>query len=238
MAHLLITGHSRGLGAALTRQLLDQGHCVLGISRHPIRGLHPSKSSVIQERCVDLGQHSSITELLDSNTLEDFFCNAQQAILINNAIGLAGQVQSAEIIHSITVNVAAPLALSNRFLAITGQCIDRRIIHVSSGAARSPYAGWNVYCASKAALDHHARCISMEGPEHCRIESIAPGVIDTQMQAEIRASALEQFPMRPRFDQLKESGSLASPEGVARKLIQHLLSQSFGVSPCTDLREL
>jgi NAD(P)-dependent dehydrogenase (short-subunit alcohol dehydrogenase family) len=78
----------------------------------------------------------------------------------------------------------------------------------------------------------------MEGPEHCRIESIAPGVIDTQMQAEIRASALEQFPMRPRFDQLKESGSLASPEGVARKLIQYLLSQSFGVSPCTDLREL
>jgi len=243
MAHLLITGHSRGLGAALTQQLLDQGHCVLGISRHPIRGLRPSQSSVIKECCVDLGQHSSIAELLDSNTLEDFFRNAEQAILINNAgllspIGLAGQAHSAEIIHSITVNVAAPLALSNRFLAITGQCIDRRIIHVSSGAARSPYAGWNVYCASKAALDHHARCVSMEGPEHCRIESIAPGVIDTQMQATIRASALEQFPMRPRFDQLKESGSLASPEEVARKLIQHLLSQSFGVSPCTDLRDL
>ena len=243
MAHLLITGHSRGLGAALTRQLLDQGHCVLGISRHPIRGLRPSQSSVIKECCVDLGQHSSITELLDSNTLEDFFCNAEQAILINNAgllgpIGRAGQINGADITQSIAVNVAAPLALTNRFLAITGRCKDRRIAHLSSGAARTPYPGWNIYCASKAALDHHARCISLEGPEYCRIESIAPGVIDTQMQAEIRACSLEQFPMRQKFDQLKESGSLAPSESVARKLIQHLFSQSFGMSPCTDLREI
>jgi NAD(P)-dependent dehydrogenase (short-subunit alcohol dehydrogenase family) len=243
MAHLLITGHSRGLGAALTHQLLNEGHCVLGISRHPIRDLHQFKSSAFQELCADLGQNAGIASTLESKLFEDFFNNVEQAILINNAgllgpIGRAGQINGADIIQSIAVNVAAPLALTNRFLAITGRCKDRRIAHLSSGAARTPYPGWNIYCASKAALDHHARCISLEGPEYCRIESIAPGVIDTQMQAEIRACSLEQFPMRQKFDQLKESGSLAPSESVARKLIQHLFSQSFGMSPCTDLREI
>jgi benzil reductase ((S)-benzoin forming) len=243
MAHLLITGHSRGLGAALTRLLLEKGHCVLGISRHPIGGLDQWKSLAIQELCADLGQRTGIAQALESRLIHDFFHDAEKAILINNAgligpVGGAGQVNNADIIQSIALNVAAPLALSNHFLAITGRCNDRRIVHLSSGAARSPYPGWNIYCASKAALDHHARCVSLELPERCRIESIAPGVIDTQMQAEIRACSIEQFPMRPKFDQLKESGSLASPEDVAHKLIQHLFSQSFGISPCTDLKAL
>ena len=242
MAHLLMTGHSRGLGAALTQQLLSQGHHVLGISRMPISspGLAPRQQ--FHELSLDLGQPTALSQFLESSIIADFFNNAQQAILINNAgllnpIGPFGSLAHDQVLQSIMVNVGAVLALTNRFIGSTAQCPDRRIVHISSGAGRSAYAGWGVYCASKAALDHHARCLAIEQHQGLCIESLAPGIIDTGMQAQIRAVSLDQFPMRPKFDQLKENGALAPPDVVAKKLIHHLLGPHFGQAPCTDLRD-
>ncbi|MBU3723941.1 MAG: SDR family oxidoreductase [Burkholderiaceae bacterium] len=242
MANVLITGHSRGLGAALTAQLLGEGHRVLGISRMPALGLGHAPRDQFHELSLNLGQPSALSQFLNSSIVTDFFKNAQKSILINNAgllgpIGAFGGLDHEQILQSITVNVGAVLALSNQFIGATLRCPDRRIVHISSGAGRSAYAGWGVYCASKAALDHHARCLTLEHPLGLRIESIAPGIIDTGMQAQIRATSLDQFPMRPKFDQLKENGALAAPEAVARKLIKHLLGDQFGTEPCTDLRD-
>ena len=69
--------------------------------------------------------------------------------------------------------------------------VARRVVNISSGAASSPYAGWSVYCASKAGLDHFTRCVGLEQrgqafPVTCI--ALAPGVIDTGMQEVIRAS--------------------------------------------------
>ncbi len=242
MAHILITGHSRGLGSAIAEQLLDLGHHVLGLSRNPHRRLGKPYGQQFRELSVDLGQPQAISAFLSTSILEDFFRSADQALLINNAglltpIGPAGTLPQERILESVTVNIAAALGLANQFIATTAACADRRIAHISSGAGRSPYAGWGVYCASKAALDHHARCLNLELQGRCRVESIAPGIIDTGMQSQIRAASLEQFPMRPKFDQLKETGSLAPAEGVAKKLIGHLFSDAYGDSPCSDLRD-
>ena len=68
-------------------------------------------------------------------------------------------------------------------------------------------------------------------PLDSRSVSLAPGVIDTDMQAQVRASDLASFPMRPKFDELKASGSLASPEDVAQRLCKHLFSDGFGKDP-------
>jgi NAD(P)-dependent dehydrogenase (short-subunit alcohol dehydrogenase family) len=116
--------------------------------------------------------------------------------------------------------------------------MDRRILHVSSGAARSAYPGWSVYCATKAALDHHARAVVMDNMRALRICSLAPGVVDTDMQAELRATGLERFPIRERFDNLKRSGQLTSPEACAQRLVRYLLSDEFGQNPVADLREM
>lgn len=242
MAHILITGHSRGLGSALATALLAQGHDVLGVSRGPLTEGH-APCDRLEQVSVDLADAQTLEAFLSSGRIEAFFKPCKQAVIINNAgllepIGYAGNPSSASIIRAVTVNVAAALALSNAFVAATAHVNDRRMIQVSSGAARSPYAGWGIYCATKASLDHYVRCLALENHAGLKAESLAPGVIDTDMQAQVRATSLEQFPMRGKFDDLKRSGALASPQSVALKMITHLFSQDFGRQSGTDLRQL
>ena len=106
----------------------------------------------------------------------------------------------------------------------------------ASGAGSSAYAGWSVYCASKAALDHHARAVALDRTPGLRIASIAPGVIDTDMQAEIRATSDDRFPDRHRFEALKRDGKLRLPDDAARELVDALLAPDFGEEPVADLR--
>lgn len=58
------------------------------------------------------------------------------------------------------------------------------------------------------------------------------------MQATIRSTSEDNFPMREKFDQLKSSGALATPEAAARQLIGYALSDAFGSVPTADVREL
>lgn len=242
MAHVILTGHSRGLGAALTHQLLAKGHRVLGVSRR-LLGAPPSDSGGLEQVQLDLGVPDAVVHFLNSGHLHRFLQPASDAILINNAgllgpVGQTGQLPTAEIFHAVTANVASAIALTNAMLAESKHCRDRRVVHISSGAARSPYSGWSVYCATKAALDHHARSVAAEHHTGLRVESLAPGIIDTDMQAQVRATTVEQFPMRPKFEKLKHEGALASPAAVAAHLLAHLFSDRFGHDCSTDLRQL
>jgi NAD(P)-dependent dehydrogenase (short-subunit alcohol dehydrogenase family) len=243
MANILITGHSRGLGAAMTSQLLAQGHHVLGLSRRALAHPNPDHFDRLQEISIDLGDPIELESLFSPGMLMDFFRDCDQAILINNAgrllpIGQADTLVAADTLQSITANTTAPILLTTAFLAATKACRDRRILQISSGAGRSPYSGWSIYCATKAALDHFSRCVHAEGHQALRIESLAPGIIDTDMQAQVRATSLEAFPMRPKFDALKASGALARPSDSARIIIDHLMAEDFGKEVCTDLRQL
>jgi benzil reductase ((S)-benzoin forming) len=111
-------------------------------------------------------------------------------------------------------------------------------VHISSGAGRNAYPGWSLYCATKAALDHHARAVVLDANRALRICSVAPGVVDTNMQAEIRSSGKEQFPLREKFEELKRNGQLVSPEQCAIQLVDFALSDVFGEVPVADIREL
>jgi NAD(P)-dependent dehydrogenase (short-subunit alcohol dehydrogenase family) len=130
--------------------------------------------------------------------------------------------------------VAAPLALAAAVVRASRG--ERRILHVSSGAGRNAYPGWSVYCATKAALDRHAEAVLQDGDPAVRCVSLAPGVIDTGMQAEIRATPASHFPMKERFVQLKQQGALTAPEACAKKLVDYLLAEDFGSEPVADLR--
>jgi NAD(P)-dependent dehydrogenase (short-subunit alcohol dehydrogenase family) len=95
------------------------------------------------------------------------------------------------------------------------------LLNVSSGAARSPYAGWSVYCAGKAAVDRMTECIALEEAAHgLRAYAVAPGVIDTDMQATIRATSPERFPDQPRFVQRKREGRFNTAAFVAQQLLR------------------
>lgn len=240
---LVLTGHSCGLGAAIAEAVLAQGIAVLGISRSTPQALEARYPDLLQHYSLDLADTSALADWLDSGVLDRFLANASQCFLINNAgivqpVGSVGRQGARAIAKAIGVNVAAPLMLTDAFVRATTQARDRRVLHISSGAARSAIAGWSVYCATKAALDHHARVVVTDEVTGLRMVSLAPGVIDTDMQAAIRATPFEQFPLRDRFQTMKDEGALASSDMTARELVAYLMSETFGQITDADLRML
>jgi NAD(P)-dependent dehydrogenase (short-subunit alcohol dehydrogenase family) len=237
----VVTGHSRGLGEAIADHLLDRGVSVLGISRRQNASLAARHDGTLRQLELDLADTGALTTWLASDELAHFVRGAGIALLVNNA-GLLqpiGPLETQDIVATLrasAVNVAAPLALSAAFAVATDSSSDRRILHVSSGAGRRGYAGWSVYCASKAALDNHARAVALDRTPALRISSVAPGVIDTDMQAEIRASTERNFPERERFVAMKREGRLITPDRAGRAIVEYLLSDTFGAEPVTELR--
>lgn len=239
MLKVLLTGHSRGLGAALCQTLAAHGADILALARHDTVTPAPRLTHV----SLDLSDARALANWLATDALARHFDGASTAVLINNAgsvepMGDDRKLAPAAIASTVALNVAAPLMLGAAFLTATEHCRDRRLLHVSSGAARSPYAGWSVYCATKAALDQHARALHAADLPGLRVESLAPGVIDTAMQTVIRASDPAGFPRHARFVTLHADGQLQDADTTAAQLVTHLLGERFGNDPTSDLRTL
>ena len=105
------------------------------------------------------------------------------------------------------------------------------LINISSGAARGGYFGWTSYCASKAAVDNFTRALALEEEDRLRAYSVAPGVIDTAMQEQVRSCTKEQFPMVDKFHTLKANDDFNSPAFVAEKLLE----LAFGTEQTTEI---
>ena len=243
MIKAIVTGHSRGLGAAVAASLLAKDTKVLGIARaqnSELPGLYPDH---FEQIALDLSNMAAVTTWLESDALDVWLADAQIVVLVNNAgvvepIGPLNLQQVAAVATAVSLNVAAPLMLAAAIAARRRPGTECRILHISSGAGRHVYPGWSVYCATKAALDHHARAVVLDKTSGLRICSLAPGVIDTDMQAQIRATGLERFPVRERFDALKRDGALSSAQDCAARIVNHVLDSRFGELPVADLREL
>lgn len=244
----IVTGHSRGLGEAVADALVQRGVPVLALARSANAGLASRHGDNLVQVGLDLADPHAVARWLDDGTLARFVGDAKLVLLVNNAgtvqpVGPLPMQPPLAVASAVALNVTAPLMLSAALSAITaarttGAGAELRVLHVSSGAGRNPYPGWSVYCATKAALDHHARAAVADRTPGVRIESVAPGVIDTDMQAEIRATDATRFPLRERFVALDRDGALEQPADVAARLVTHLLSARFGQQPVTDLREM
>jgi benzil reductase ((S)-benzoin forming) len=239
----ILTGHTRGLGASIAADLLSRDIPVLGLSRTKNVELEDRFPTALEQFELDLSDSASLAQWLAGDTLHRFLSDSKSILLINNAGMLqpVGAIETQDVFvisRAVNLNVAAPMMLASAVTAASPNANDRRILHVSSGAGRNAYPGWSVYCATKAALDHHARAVAMDQTPALRICSLAPGVVDTDMQAEIRASTVEQFPLREKFEALKRNGQLFNPEECAKRLVDYLLSENFGVVPIADLRDV
>ncbi|QNA99384.1 SDR family oxidoreductase [Massilia sp. Se16.2.3] len=236
----IVTGYSKGLGAAIAAELLGRGIPVLGLARGRAPDLAARFPDALQAVELDLADPAALTAFLAGGTLASWVQGSDMVLLVNNAgvvwpVGPLAEQDPAAAVQAVTVNVAAPLALAAAAVRASNGA-ERRILHVSSGAGRSAYPGWSVYCATKAALDRHAEAVALDGDASVRCCSLAPGVIDTGMQAEIRATPESRFPMKERFVQLKAQGGLNSPEACACALVDYLLAPRFGSKPVDDLR--
>jgi benzil reductase ((S)-benzoin forming) len=169
------------------------------------------------------------------------------AALINNAgvvspVARFDAIDSAALAHNLTVNLAAPIAATRAFAVATrGIAARRLVVNISSGAAKRPIRGWTAYCTAKAGLEMATRAMAEDARESDRslcVCSLAPGVVDTPMQATVRSAALEHFPDRARFEQMKDSGALRHADDVARDIISLLHSDRLQNGGNYDIREL
>lgn len=232
-----VTGASKGLGKALCEQLLNQGWHVTGISRH---------QSIESEYFTPVFCDLSLPGNLAALQFDAF--DASDLLLINNAgslgeIGAVGSISDDEIIQTVSLNLTAAAVLTNRFLKQTKHLdCPKTILNISSGAGRNAYDGWAVYCSTKAGLDMFSLAVDKEFKfnqnSKTRIFSIAPGVIDTQMQAEIRSVSKDKFSSVERFQKMHQDDQLSDSEFVAEKLINFLKVRDEFAEVCLDIRNI
>jgi benzil reductase ((S)-benzoin forming) len=113
---------------------------------------------------------------------------------------------------------------------------------VSSGAGKNPVDGWSVYCATKAGIDMYTRTLAEElkidGKKHIFAFAVAPGIVDTAMQDQIRTASSGDFSRVSAFIEYKNTDQLAHPDFVARKYLTILeLPEKFKdvVFPVKDI---
>ena len=137
-------------------------------------------------------------------------------------LGPADRVDTAEYTRNVLLNSAAAQVLGQAFLsAVSGRDCEQHLIMLSSGAARRPHEGESSYCAGKAAIDQWVRTAGLEQQRRdpgCRVISVSPGAVDTDMQAELRACSDDQVPVSSRFREMDAKGLLAKAEDVARTI--------------------
>ncbi|KCB21525.1 SDR family oxidoreductase [Bordetella hinzii] len=240
----ILTGASRGLGAALARGLLKPGTELVTLARRndpELAALARERGVALKEIQVDLSDADAAARAAQQLAIPR---DARRYVLINNAgtvhpVANANALADAAAIgQAFTLNVTAVMLLTARFLqAVDGLQAERRIINISSGAGRNPTAGWGVYCATKAALDMYSRVLKAEhGPAGVRVVSLAPGIVDTGMQADIRASDPAAFPGLARFQEFHSTGKLAAPADVAANILAYLDREDFGQTEIDDIR--
>lgn len=238
MQTVIVTGHSSGLGKALAEHYIAEGCAVTGISRR----LWPSENGLFGQTALDLADSSALAAYLDGTDFQTACREASHILLFNNAASLApnrlsGRQGWRETAQAVALNVAAPLMLADAVAAFADGIRQIDIVHISSGAGRKNYPAWSVYGACKAALDRHALVMAEENLPKLRIVSLAPGVVDTAMQEQIRAADAADFPLRPQFRELYENGALSSTEQAAKQIAAFVSSPDFGHTVLADIRD-
>lgn len=219
---IVITGASRGLGAGLAERFGELGASLGLCARHEPdapRGARALTGAV------------DVTDAL----LLDRFAEAVTRsfgpidLWINNA-GVLGPVgpqrghDPAEADRAFRTNVGGVANGTRSFTRRTRAwpAARRVLVNISSGAGRSPYEGWAVYGATKAAVDQYTKAVAVEEPQ-VLCHAVAPGVVETAMQEQVRALPEDAFPAVGRFRQIHAEGRANSPTWVADHLAGILL---------------
>jgi benzil reductase ((S)-benzoin forming) len=242
----IITGASKGLGRAITLGLLGGDAHVVAISRTHDAQLarHAVENGyTLQQIQCDLANPTAVQRLSEP-FMPSLPADAKRYVLINNA-GAVNPIGKTDALHSaaaitaaFALNVTSVMALTAAFLRRTADMgVERRILNISSGAGRSAVPGWGVYCATKAALDRYSEVVAAEQHAHTRIASLAPGVIDTDMQQTIRDSESTNFPNVEKFRSLYAQGQLSSPVDTAARILTYLNRDDFGATVLDDIRQ-
>ena len=210
----LITGTGRGIGKALAELLLSENYLVFGYSR-----TNQIENKNFTFTKIDLSNMEEVQKLKfpDIDVASDF-------LLVNNAATIGSifpihKKTNEEILREYNLNIISPTLLSSKF--INNYANNKKLlINISSGAANKPIPSWSTYCATKSGLDMLTEVIQKEKHENLKIFSIHPGVVNTNMQEEIRRSDANFFPIKQQFIDYYNKNELFSVDFVALKILQ------------------
>ena len=248
----ILTGASRGLGLAMAHELCSPGARLLCISRGRSDALATRAVQVgcqLEQWQADLSEPAAVANRLQQWLTDQGPESLRSASLINNA-GVISALRPlsqndgagrSEVAKALRVGLEAPLLLSAAFLSATDGWtgVERKLLNISSGLGRRAMAASAAYCAAKAGMDHFSRCLALEEahkPQGARICSLAPGVIDTDMQTQLRSASAQDFPDQPGFAALHAKDMLSSPQQCARAVLAYLARPDFGSAPVADVR--
>ena len=199
----LVMGASRGIGAAIARELASEGACVMLVarSREPLEkaGLEIGKAGGTA--------HVLVRDLSEPSAAEDAVSEAMHRFgridhLINNAaviepVSRLGEADPSAWAHAVRINLGGVFLNCRAVLPLFRER-GGVIVTMSSGAAHRPVEGWSAYCASKAAGLMLARSLALETNPAIRIYALQPGAVDTDMLADVRKAGLSEYSRRPR----------------------------------------
>jgi len=210
----LITGTGSGIGKALAELLLSENYLVFGYSR-----TNQIENKNFTFTTIDLSNLQEVQKL----QFPDFDVTSD-VLLVNNAATIGSilpldKKETTDIINEYHLNLITPTLLSRKFIS-TYTANQKLIIHIGSGAANSPIPFWSTYCATKSALDMLTKVITEEKHKNLTVFSVHPGVVDTNMQKEIRESDANSFPLHQKFVDYYTNKELFSTIFVALKLLQ------------------
>ncbi|KFH47442.1 putative oxidoreductase C30D10.05c-like protein [Hapsidospora chrysogenum ATCC 11550] len=183
----IVTGASRGIGAAITKRLLSQSHKVIlaARSQEPLEAVKTSHPGQVEYLAGDLTDPNIATKIVDL-AVETF--GKIDGLVINHGILAPKKLADSSIEdfrHVYDVNVFSYLTMAKAALRELRKS-KGSIVWVSSGAASGAYVAWGAYGSSKAATNSIAAHIAVEEPDITSI-AVAPGRVDTDMQATIRS---------------------------------------------------
>lgn len=227
-----ISGASAGIGAALASAVPFPDARVIDLSR---------RGGTVEHFKADLSDPADWKRVEQHFAAELAGFDGDRVVFVHNAgtvvpIGPAAAVDADAYTRAVLLNSAAPQVLGRAFLRATaGLDCEKHLVMLSSGAARNPYPGWSAYNAGKAAVEQWVRTVGAE-ENGCRVIAVAPGVVDTAMQGDIRAVDEQAFPAVERFRDLKRSGGLITAEQAAQG-IWSLLDRRLDSGTVLDLRD-
>ena len=221
---VIITGVNKGLGLAFFNIFLkEEAITIIAISRN----FNNEQKTIKNKRVIfiekDLSKLNNVEEELKLNMY--YKSQFKEVIFINNAASInpieaIGNFDNDAIVRAVQLNTIAPLLLTNNIIK-NNSSKPVRIVNISSGAAKRPIVGWSIYCSTKSANEMFFNTLKLqeENNKNIEVHNLDPGIMDTEMQKNIRSKSEQAMPNVQLFKEYHMTEQLKSPQEVALDIV-------------------